>query len=211
MTCNSHRFRFRLIVLLITALMSCSYSPQEEEFASGPADLPNQEGWDSEVIITRDGIVQMKLKYRHMMRWDNKNLTTFRSGFRADLYEKGAHSAWLTADSGEIRHNNLLAFGSVVVTSDSGLSLNSTNLRWDDFKKRVFADGLVCITTQEDTLYGYDFESDQELNNWKLKRAYGQSSRDVDIRTGTIRSRKQKDQSGDLDREVENILKNETP
>jgi LPS export ABC transporter protein LptC len=203
-----HKIYFLLTAILF--IMACAQSEEESVPDGNPVERPNQEGWNSEVVLTTDGVAQLVLNYQHMMRWDQKNMTTFNQGVRVDLFEKGLHCAWLTADSGDIRQNNLLAVGSVVVTSDSGISLRSKNLYWDDLKKRVRADGFVQITTQEDTLFGYEFESDRELNNWKLKRAFGQSSRDIDIRTGTFRSKKDEHQSKELDKEVERILKNDT-
>ncbi len=203
----------RILTCLIL-LAGCEIIPDESDFNPGAYDRPNQEGWNSEVIITRDGVKEMKLKYSRMMRWNNKQLTTFSGGLTIDLYENGSHSAILTADSGLMRNasNELSAFGNVVVISDSGVSLRSQILFWDDPAKKIRAQGFVQITTDEDTLNGYDFESDRNLNNWKIKRAFGQSAKDVDIRTGTVRSGKSAvidDHSRQLDESVKKLLKEE--
>ena len=201
---------FILTVLLIS---SCEAIPDESEFQSALIDRPNQEAWNSDLTVTRGGVTEMILKYNHMRRWDAKQLTTFSGGLSIDLFEKGKHSAVLTSDSGMMRQtsNELVAVGNVVVISDSGVSLRSQKLFWDEPVKRVRTDGFVQITTNEDTLYGYDFESDRDLKNWKIKRAYGQSAKDVDIRTGTVRSRSaaDEDKSRQLDEGVKDILKEE--
>ncbi len=204
---------FRYFILLIVLTAACEAIPDESEFQVNISDRPNQEGWDSEVIVTRDGVTEMILKYHHMLRWDQRQQTSFSGGLTIDLYEKGTHTAVLTSDSGMMRPsaNEMVAVGNVVVISDSGVSLRSRKLFWDEPLKKVRAEGFVQITTQEDTLYGYDFESDRDLKNWKIKRAYGQSAKDVDIRTGTVRSRSADDdeKSRQLDEGVKDILKEE--
>ena len=69
---------------------------------------------------------------------------------------------------------NLIAIGNVVVLSDSGVTLYTDTLSWDNVKEKVFTDDRVMfITEQKDTLYGIGFESDIELNNWKILKPTG--------------------------------------
>lgn len=173
-----------------------------------PAEKPNQEGWNSKAILTTDGVVSAEIEYVHMMRWDKRQLTTFREGVVMDFYDDGVHSGRLTADSGAIYTStkNVVAVGRVVIVSDSGLSMRSEKVEWNEQKQRLFAEGRVMLTTEEDTLYGYEFESDRSLANWKMKSASGLSGRDIDLRTGTIRTRRRESGSV-LDREVEQVLK----
>jgi hypothetical protein len=47
-------------------------------------------------------------------------------------------------------------------------------LSWDNVKEKVFTDDkVIFITEQKDTLYGIGFESDVELNNWKILKPTG--------------------------------------
>lgn len=172
-----------------------------------PSEKPNQEGWNSKAILTTDGVVSAEIDYVHMMRWDKRQLTTFRDGVIMDFYEDGKHSGRLTADSGAIYTStkNVVAVGRVVIVSDSGLSMRTEKVEWNEQKQRLFAEGRVMLTTQEDTLYGVEFESDRSLANWKMKSASGLSGRDIDLRTGTVRSRRES--KSVLDREVEQVLK----
>lgn len=172
-----------------------------------PSEKPNQEGWNSKAILTTDGVVSAEIDYVHMMRWDKRQLTTFRDGVIMDFYEDGEHSGRLTADSGAIYTStkNVVAVGRVVIVSDSGLSMRTEKVEWNEQKQRLFAEGRVMLTTQEDTLYGVEFESDRSLANWKMKSASGLSGRDIDLRTGTVRSRRES--KSVLDREVEQVLK----
>jgi len=203
---------FQSLVFLCSAAFFIACGETEDESLPVKANnKPNQEGWNSKVIISTKGVMDAELFYTHMMRWEQPPLTTFNHGVRLDFYEKGKHNATLTADSGEIKNNtnSFLAIGHVVVTSDSGVSMHASKLFWDDRKQRVFADGFVTMTTEEDTLNGYDFESDRNLTNWKMRNAFGQSSRDVDLKSGTIKSKKdsKSESNKDLDKAVNDILK----
>lgn len=201
--------------MLMTALVWAACSDLTEsspESTSKDANIPDQEGWNSKAVFTTKGVIEAELYSKHLMRWNNQKLTTFGQGLRVEFYEKGEHNATLTSDSGEVRGNtnNLSAFGNVVIVSDSGLTMRTEKIYWDDQKQLVFADGFVTMTSAEDTLNGYEFESNKDLSNWKMKNAYGQSSRDIDLRTGAIRTKNSKairKQDEEMDKEMNNVLK----
>ena len=68
----------------------------------------------------------------------------------------------------------LVAIGDVVVVSDSGVTLFTDTLSWDNVREKVFTDdSVIFITENQDTLYGIGFESDVELNNWKILKPTG--------------------------------------
>lgn len=200
-----------LFFLLSLNFLACSDWQENESPSGNDQNIPNQEGWKSKAIFSTDGVVSAELQYEHMMRWDKWQLTTFNQGIQLDVYEEGRHQMTLTADSGEIKSqtNSLLALGNVYIVSDSGITMRTQKIIWDDAKQKIFADGFVTITTEEDTLNGYEFESDRNLNHWKMKRAFGQSGREVDLRTGTIHSRKDSEKKHNLDKEIDDFMKNE--
>ncbi len=195
--------------LAVAVVMGCHESGEDAVLMPSAKDRPNQEGWLSTVTISTNGVTDSHIRYTHMMRWESRQTTTFNEGLQVDFYEDGRHTAVLTADSGDIRgNNNLTAIGRVVIVSDSGLSMRTEKVYWDNQKKRVFADGFVTLTSNEDTLNGYAFESNKDLTSWKMKNAFGQSARDLDLRTGTMRtSKRPSTQDRQLEREVEDVLK----
>ena len=210
---NNHRrpkLFIRLFPILFLWIAACSDYSENPELPK-PDERPNQEGWDSKAVFTTQGVVDAELQFKHMMRWDKRQLTTFNRGVHLDFFEKGVHSALLIADSGEVKSNtnSFLAVGHVIVISDSGVTMRTHNLYWDDKKQRIFADGFVTMTSEEDTLNGYNFESDKNLTNWKMKNAFGQSARDIDLRTGTVKPKKETSrlQDKELDNEVDKVLK----
>jgi hypothetical protein len=69
----------------------------------------------------------------------------------------------------------------VIVVSDSGVTLFTDTLSWDNLRERIFTeDSVIFITEQQDTLYGVGFESDVELDNWKILKPTGVFHMDKD-------------------------------
>ena len=209
---NNNLSKIAFIAGLTMGIGCSDLTESNSIIADKGASLPDQEGWNSKVVFTTKGVIGAELHSTYMMRWNNQKLTTFGQGLRVEFYEEGKHSATLTSDSGEVRGNtnNLSAFGNVVIISDSGLTMRTQKIFWDDQKQRILADGFVTMTSDEDTLNGYEFESDKDLSNWKMKNAFGQSARDIDLRSGSIKSRSTKTtrkQDEEMDKEMQDVLK----
>ena len=61
------------------------------------------------------------------------------------------------------------ANGNVYVVSDSGYTLTTNEILWDNRYKMIVAeDSVMFTTTKGDTLYGVGFESDMDLEQWRI-------------------------------------------
>jgi len=90
--------------------------------------------------------------------------------------EFGDHISVLFSDSAKIneKNNNLYANGNVSVVSDSGYTLVTNHIVWDNRYKMIIAeDSVMFSTTDGDTLYGVGFESDMDLDHWRISRPFG--------------------------------------
>ena len=75
--------------------------------------------------------------------------------------------------------DNLLAIGNVVVVSDSGVTLFTDSLYWENDNERITSNDTVMLTTGvNDTLYGVGFESDVDLTHWKILHPWGVTARE---------------------------------
>lgn len=204
--------KLALVALGLVGVACSDLTEAGQEANARDVTIPDQEGWDSRAVFTTKGVVEAELYSKHMRRWNLQKLTTFSQSLRVEFYDNGVHNGTLTADSGEVRGNtnNLSAFGNVVIISDSGLTMRTQKIYLDDQQQLIFADGFVTLTSAEDTLNGYEFQSNKDLTNWKMKNAFGRSARDIDLRTGTIRSRNEKaltQQDTEMDKEMKDVLK----
>ena len=90
--------------------------------------------------------------------------------------DSGTHISTLYSDSAIVESfsNNLRAFGNVKVVSDSGYTLFSDKIYWNNQYKLVTSDDSVMFTNSyRDTMYGVGFESDMDLTRSKIFKPFG--------------------------------------
>lgn len=149
------------------------------------AEYPDQEGWNSTVTSSKSGIVGAVIEYGHMQRFKKRNVVEFDSGIAVDFYnEQGVHTSNLTSDKGRLDEatDNIEAFGNVTVVSDTGITLKTERLKWDNSIEKIISNSFVTIVTAEkDTFYGNGFESDQNLENWHITGFSGKASKGLDL------------------------------
>jgi LPS export ABC transporter protein LptC len=147
--------------------------------------LPSQEGYDSELYITKAGVKQAVLHYGHMQKFDDQKIVYFNKGIELDFYDtQGEHTSFISAQKGEYHETteDVVGRGNVVVVSDTGMTLFTEELRWDNEMNKFFSDTLVMITTREgDTLFGKGFESNPDLTRRVIYEPWGVSSEKVEI------------------------------
>lgn len=125
------------------------------------------------------------LKAGKIEKYSNKNITLLKDGITLDFYnEQGQHTSLLTAEGGKVFDINqdMLAYGNVVVVSDSGMTLYTDTLKWDNKKRKIISEVPIMITTDEgDTLFGDSFVSDPNLKNREIINPHGKSVKTVNI------------------------------
>lgn len=173
------------LLIVFFAVFSCS-STQEEP--SGPkADheaLPDQESWQSTIIITRDGRKQAEVWAGHIAAYNERNETVLKDSVHIDFYDqKGQHNSILTADEGIVYNqtNNMVAMGNVIVVSDSGVVLETEELKWNNQRQKIISDVPVIFTTETEKLIGDSFISDPDLKNYEIKNARGYTQRVIPL------------------------------
>ncbi len=178
--------KITLFVLLgFLVLSNCQKKNEENSANIEEMEYPDQEGWNSKLISTKIGIVGAKINYGHMQRFKKRKIVEFDGGIVVDFYnEQGIHTSKLISERGRLDEatNNIEAFGNVVVVSDTGITLKTERLRWDhSIEKIVSTDFVTIVTADKDTFYGNGFESDQNLDNWRITSFSGKTSRALDL------------------------------
>lgn len=175
---------FATSVLFILMMIACSVD-ETPSVATDDAEMPSQEGWNSEIYLSKAGRKQAIVKYGHMQKFDQKAVYIFDEGVEVDFYNKdGSHSSHLTADSGEYHEatEDVFGMGNVVVESDSGITLHTERLRWDHRREKILSDTLVMLTSPNaDTLYGVGFESNADLSRRVILKPRGISQGSIDF------------------------------
>jgi LPS export ABC transporter protein LptC len=58
----------------------------------------------------------------------------------------------------------------VVAVNSKGHVLKTEQLFWDEAAKRIYSNDMVKITTAEDEIFGEGFESDENFDNWVVRK-----------------------------------------
>ena len=138
---------------------------------------PDAESWDAVITLTNKGAKRGVIRSGHLEKYNGNEFILLDQNVDADFFnEDEVFTTNLKSFVAEIDEEEdfLVAIGNVVVVTDSGVTLFTDTLSWDNQKEKVFtSDSVIFITEKKDTLYGIGFESNIELNNWKILQPTG--------------------------------------
>ncbi|MFZ1082205.1 MAG: LPS export ABC transporter periplasmic protein LptC [Candidatus Kryptoniota bacterium] len=140
--------------------------------------LPDQESWNSIIQFSDSGVTKGILKAGHVLVFNDDNMTYLGDSIRVDFFsDSGSHTSYLTADSGIVNNqtNDLEAIGNVYTHSDSGTSLWTEQLFWNNKTQKVTSNVFVKIVSPKETLQGIGFESDRDLRNYRIFNVSGEA------------------------------------
>ena len=167
-----------IVFIFISA--ACSDRSDEAQLAKG-IDYPDQESWGVTIILTDSSIERARIQSGHLEKYNQEKHIMLEDKVKVDFFDKKQlHVAVLNSARAEIdqNNNNMKAIGGVIAVSDSGITLYTDTLFWNAKKEQMSTEDSVMITTLEkDTLYGVGFESDSDLQNWKILKPSGITDR----------------------------------
>ena len=162
-------------LILVSLFITCG-SRGESDNSDFTEELIENEIWNPLIILSREESRVVAAKAEKLYKSSN-NLALLVGNVEVDFFsEEGDHISILYSDSAQINEqsNNLRANGNVFVVSDSGYTLTTSKIFWDNRYKMIIAEDSVMFTTTEgDTMYGVGFESDMDLDQWRIFRIYG--------------------------------------
>ena len=162
-------------MLTAVLLLSCR-SKVENNSRADSIELTQNEIWNPVIILSREEDKIVEAKSEKLYKNNNADALLVGNVEVNFFNNEGQHISILYSDSARIneQNNNLKANGNVYVVSDSGYTLTTNEILWDNRYKMIVAEDSVMFTTTEgDTLYGVGFESDMDLEQWKIFRIFG--------------------------------------
>ena len=171
----------KILIIFIGIIISGCFSPTQEIGGEKRTNRPDQESWDIIITMTNEGLVRAIVHSGYLKKFQQKNFIFLEDSVTVDFFDHSEiHTTHLTSNSAEIneKSNFMRAIQSVVVNSDSGITLFTDTLSWDHSKQRIFTnDSVQVVTEKQDTLYGVGFESDMEMKYWKILKPSGVTDR----------------------------------
>ena len=169
------------VLIVISFFISCNTPIVNENQYEELDDHPDHESWDVRITITNAGIKRAYIEADYLEQYNDKHFISLEKNVKIDFYDADEkHISNLSADKAEIneRTNFLRAINNIIIESDSGVTLFTDTLSWDNARELIFTDDSVMITTEtNDTLYGIGFESDVDMERWKILKPRGVTSR----------------------------------
>ena len=158
------------IYFLFLLLFSCG-EKNNGDFPSSDG-IPDQESWGVTIIMTHDGLMRAEVKSGHLKKYNEQEHIVLDSSVVVDFFDiQERHTSTLFSEKAEIneKSNDMLAIGNVIAKSDSGITLFSETLTWTAEDEKLYTKDSIMITTlDKDTLFGKGFESDSDLENWRI-------------------------------------------
>ena len=172
--CISKYTRLRIYSLLGLCLISCGRENND-------ISTLEEAVYDNEISNPKIKIYQEENKViyataKKLFKDEGKDALLIGSVVSNFFNDSGTHISTLYSDSAIVESfsNNLRAFGNVKVVSDSGYTLFSNQIYWNNQYKLVTSDDSVMFTNSyRDTMYGVGFESDIDLTHSKIFKPYG--------------------------------------
>mgnify|MGYP005636629709 CR=1 FL=1 len=167
----------KLVINLIMVSLFISCAGKADSKNDGfSEELIENEIWNPVIILTREETKLVKAKSKKLYKNSNE-MALLVGNVVVDFYnDEGEHISILYSDSARIdeQNNNLYANSNVYVVSDSGYTLTTNRILWDNRYEMIVAKDSVMFThTAGDTLYGVGFESDIDLEQFKIYRPFG--------------------------------------
>ena len=171
----------RLVLFVLTPLLflACGEKIKPSIAATGVGgNVATQESWKAKITITDSGKVSGILRAGHISVFEDKKVTFLDSGIIVDFFDENEqHTSVLTAKAGKINDltHDLEAHGNVIVVSDSGTTLKTEDLFWNNTTQKVYTQDYVEVTSPREQINGHGFESDRGLKQYKILDVTGQA------------------------------------
>jgi len=169
-------------LFMVILVLGCS-SVEDEVIDVNEKKYPDQESWNTEIILTKNGQKRAVVLAGHLTKSNDESTVVLDEVVDVDFFNaEQSHLSHLKSYQARVNENtnDLLASGNVVVVSDSGVTLYTEELRWDHRRERIISDVFITLVSNQDTLTGIGFESDSDLENWIIDKPAGVTDRTME-------------------------------
>ncbi len=168
-----------LALLVLLFFIACKPNkPQEIKDLTNIKEFPTISIEELTTVITDSGKIKFKFITPEMQQFDKKENPTieFPKGLHLVVYDnleeidgqiKSEIATYHENDElWELRQN-------VEAINTKGEVINTELLYWDMKKKKIYSNEFIKITTDSEIITGYGFESDEKMENYKIRNISG--------------------------------------
>ncbi|MDR1761693.1 MAG: LPS export ABC transporter periplasmic protein LptC [Bacteroidales bacterium] len=166
------------IVSTILLFFSCSNDIEHIKKVSQLEQVPKLLGENIYFTQSEHGNIVLRVFTKELVQYSNgeKNYTEFPQGIRAVHFTNYPDTVSFLQANYAINYNDTdvwEAKGNVIARNAKNEQLNTEYLQWDQKKKIIYSNTRVQVTTPNDIIYGEGFESDEQFENWTVKKVTG--------------------------------------
>jgi LPS export ABC transporter protein LptC len=178
---NTYFFSMLVALLFLSVMFtSCSEERVKPPISSIGVghDIPTQESWNAIITFTDSGKVTAILHSGHIASFTERRYTLLDSNIVVDFFDQyEKHTSVLTAQRGRVNDvtHDFEAHDHVVVVSDSGTTLRTEELYWNNTTRKINTPAFVEIVSPTEHIFGHSFESDQSLKHYAIFKVTGQA------------------------------------
>ena len=173
--------KFRIAALLGGAAIlfyACENNIEEIKAFTSPENLPLVEAENVQTLSTDSGEVRFSMKAPKLLKFENdgNDYVEFPEGVKLVKYdENGKIISSISADYARQyeKEKKWEAKNNVVATNAKGDTLKTELLTWEEKTGKIYSNEFVKIIRPDQIITGIGFESNQNLENWKIKDPKG--------------------------------------
>ena len=161
--------------IFLLFILSCG-SESETQLESIPAQMYDNEILNPRISIHQEENIVIHSTSDKLFKDEGEDAILVGEVVSKFFNDDGVHISTLYSDSAIVENisNNLRAYGNVRVISDSGYTLISEEIMWDNQYKLITSQDSVTFTDKSNTMIkGVGFESDMDLTNYKIFKFIG--------------------------------------
>ena len=144
----------RIVPFFICFIFGCQVSELERSGKSRQG-LPDAESWNATITLTNKGAKRAVIRAGHLEKYNERQYILLNEEVDADFFnENEVYTTNLKSKIAEVDEEEdfLIAIGDVIVVSDSGVTLFTDTLSWDNVREKVYTDDKVIFITEEQDL-----------------------------------------------------------
>ena len=114
------------------------------------SDFPDQESWNPVIVMTREAKKRAIVRSKHLAKYSDRQEIILNGNVDVDFFsDDEEHMSNLKSESAFVYegNDNLLAIGNVIVKSDSGVTLFTDSLFWDNQSEKINSNDTVMLAT----------------------------------------------------------------
>ncbi|WP_175550005.1 LPS export ABC transporter periplasmic protein LptC [Mariniphaga anaerophila] len=156
----------------------CENNIEKIKAFSSSDNLPDMEAATFETMFTDSGEVRFFLKAPTVLHFDGEGKPYFEFPDGIELIKYDEHEqviSSITADYAKQfeKEEKWEAKNNVVATNAQGDTLKTEHLIWEEKDEKIHTEEFVRIIRENQIITGIGFQSDQSLQNWRIKNPKG--------------------------------------